>query len=60
MDDSTTNFTSRHIMDNNSIDRKKSQRFDELKYIFELLRKEWPECFGDNGLYNLQAQIAVS
>ena len=37
------------------------QRYDELQNLFDLLKKEWSECFDNTlGSYKHQAEIAVS
>ena len=38
-----------------------SERYDELKKLFDLLKDEWPECFDNiSESYLSRAQIAVS
>ena len=62
----TPTMASKHLMVNNAYEilrskEENSQRYDELKKLFHLLKEEWPECFDNTlRLYKLQAQIAVS
>ena len=46
-------------MGNQSIDRKKSQRFDELLKVFEELKQFWPQCFDNLGFFLPDAKPAV-
>ena len=59
MENSTRLFNSRHILANESIDRQKSQRFDELLKVFDQLKTSWPECFDNLGLFLPEAKLAV-
>ena len=59
IESSKTKFASKHIMQNNSIDRKKKQRHTELMKVFDLLKKQWPECFDNIGMYLPEAELAV-
>ena len=66
-DDSTPGCVSRHVMLNDSKENdrgeeeKNLQRYDELKKVFGLLKKEWNYCFDNTQeSYLSRAEIAVS
>ena len=59
MENSTKLFNSRHVMANESNDRKKSQRFDELLEVFKELKRHWPQCFDNAGIFLPDAELAV-
>ena len=56
---------SKHVMVNHSAEIRRSeenlQRYDKLKKVFSLLKKEWPYCFDNTQeSYLSRAEIAVS
>ena len=71
LNDSTPECASKHILLNDAKEQcrgnefseqeKNLQRYDELKKVFDLLKKEWPYCFDNTEeSYLSRAEIAVS
>ena len=65
INDSIPTTASKHVMVNHSAEIRRSeenlQRYDELKKVFSLLKKEWPYCFDNTQeSYLSRAEIAVS